>query len=390
MSQTKMRRRPPCRDFGGSAESARLGARIVEQGRAISALQADLFSDIAEFDRDEGWRGAGAVSMDAWLTEACGVSNGTARQWVKAASSLESLPHLSEAFAEGVLSLDAVAPLAAVATPASDADIARAAPDWTVKQVRELAAWSRGVADADAARRFEHRSFRFNDARRTIWAAFTDDDYAEMKSSLIGRVMGSAESSGASDPLEYVPLDQRLYDELLRLFRCSAGAGRERAERYRPRVVVHAPLELLMGIEHGGVAEIQGLGPVPAEVARRLACDAHITFSVERQDGSILDQGRVRRNPTPAQRIEIARRDKGCRFPSCSFVDFTQVHHVQHWTLGGRTDMDNLITLCGRHHNAVHELGWKMRGNADDVMTFTSPHGRTMRSAPSPAWRMRR
>ena len=69
----------------------------------------------------------------------------------------------------------------------------------------------------------------------------------------------------------------------------------------------------------GGVAEIQGVGPVSAEVARRLACDANVVLSVEDRDGSILDQGRARRDPTVAQRVEIARRDKGCRFPGCTF-----------------------------------------------------------------------
>ena len=134
------------------------------------------------------------------------------------------------------------------------------------------------------------------------------------------------------------------------------------------------------------MAEIEGVGPVPAEVARRLACDAHVILSVESQDGSILDQGRARRDPTVAQRIEIARRDKGCRFPGCTYTEFTDVHHIEHWVDGGATDIDNLVTLCGRHHRAVHELGWVIEGDANAVVSFTSPHGRVMRSVPSPTW----
>src|SRR6202044_3295080 len=130
-----------------------------------------------------------------------------------------------------------------------------------------------------------------------------------------------------------------------------------------------------------------GVGPASTEVARRLACDAKVVFSLERRDGSILDQKRVRRSPTLAQRIEIDRRDKGCRFSSCSYRDFTEVHHVVHWTLGGETNLSNLITLCGRHHHAVHELGWSMKGNADGLMTFQGPHGHQMTSLPSPTWR---
>ncbi len=88
-----------------------------------------------------------------------------------------------------------------------------------------------------------------------------------------------------------------------------------------------------------------------------------------------------------AQRIEIDRRDKGCRFPGCTYTEFTNVHHIEHWADGGLTNLDNLVTLCGRHHRAVHELGWTVSGDADGVLTFTSPHGRSMRSVPSPTWR---
>jgi hypothetical protein len=159
-------------------------------------------------------------------------------------------------------------------------------------------------------------------------------------------------------------------------------------------VLVHAPLELLLGCVGGegsgfGVAEIAGVGPIQAEVARRLVCDASVVLSVEARDGSILDQGRARRDPTVAQRIEIERRDKGCRFPGCTFTEFTDVHHIVHWTKGGETNLDNLVTLCDRHHKAVHELGWSIRGDPDDVLSFTSPHGREMKSVPSPTWRRR-
>jgi hypothetical protein len=160
---------------------------------------------------------------------------------------------------------------------------------------------------------------------------------------------------------------------------------------------VHAPLELLLGCVRdasaaggsagGGVSEIAGVGPVQAEVARRLACDARVVLSVEGRDGSILDQGRVRRDPTVAQRIEMERRDKGCRFPGCTYTEFTDAHHIRHWTRGGETNLDNLVTLCDRHHKAVHELGWSLQGDANGELSFTGPHGRVMKSVPSPTWR---
>jgi hypothetical protein len=151
-------------------------------------------------------------------------------------------------------------------------------------------------------------------------------------------------------------------------------------------MVLHADFGWLTGSCACGCGEIPGLGPLSRETARRLACDAKIIFSLEARDGSILDQKRLRRSPD-LQRIEIARRDKGCRFPGCSFTDFTEVHPIRPWDRGGETNQSNLITLCGRHHHAVHELGWNLKGNPEGLMTFTGPRGHAMTSVPSPTWR---
>jgi hypothetical protein len=395
-------------------------------------LHGEQLADIAEFDRAESWRGDGAVSMIAWVTGQCGVSPSTARQWVRSAAPLESLPCLAEGLASGQLSLDLVEPLAEVASPSSDAALREAAAHWSVRQARELAAWHRaqtetrgatgttssseaGAAEGEAVREFEHRTLRFNDSRRSAWVAFTKEDYAAAKSVLIGRVAaeqrmredhgrtgGAPTGDNAADPLGYIPYDKRLYDALMDLFRVGIGSASGSASASasasasgsasapasgRPRVVVHAPLELLVGCSNDAVAEIAGVGPVAVEVVRRLACDARVDLAVEDAQGSIMNQGRARRDPTPVQRVEIDRRDKGCRFPGCSYTEFTNVHHIAHWVDGGMTNMDNLVTLCGRHHRAVHELGWSVLGDPDTLLTFTSPHGRSMHSAPSPTWR---
>ena len=392
------RGRRPCRDFGRDPRSKELAERIVARARQISALLHEQLADIAAFDEAEAWRGDAATSMVAWLTDRCGVSAATARQWVKPAAKLEALPSLSEALASGELSLDVVGPLAEVATAENEAELRSASAHWSARQVRELVEWHKATEEAlagAAEREFEQRTLRFNDARRTMWVAFTRDEYAVAKSALVDCVSKAdlqrrrvAPKAGGA----HVPYHQRLYDALMGLIRSSGGAagnGEGRGGSFRPRLVVHAPVEVLLGIGggDGGVAEIEGVGPVSAEVVRRLACDAHIDVQVEARNGSVLDQGRAKREPTAAQRIEIARRDKGCRFPSCGFCEFVDIHHMDHWARGGRTDLDNLITLCGRHHNAVHELGWRMSGDANGVVTFTSPNGQVMTSAPSPTWR---
>src|SRR6201999_4105183 len=91
-----LRRRPPCRNFGGDPRSKELATRMVERTGQISSLHREQLSDIAEFDRAESWRGDGATSMVTWVTAQCGVSTSTARQWVQVARNLQSLPCLAE------------------------------------------------------------------------------------------------------------------------------------------------------------------------------------------------------------------------------------------------------------------------------------------------------
>jgi hypothetical protein len=164
-------------------------------------------------------------------------------------------------------------------------------------------------------------------------------------------------------------------------------AGESRAggmRRSRPTVVVHADMSFLAGGDGG--AELDVLGPLSREVARRLACDAKVLVSADGREGQSLNLGRSRRDPSDAQRVEIRRRDKGCRFPGCTHTEFTDVHHVRHWIDGGPTDLDNLVELCDQHHRCVHEMRWRVSGDANVELTFRSPTGRLSTSTPSPTF----
>ena len=250
----------------------------MQRGREFAALQRELLADIAEFDEAEAWRGDGSTSMVAWVTGQCRVSASTARQWVRSAANLASLPRLAEGLASGELSLDLVEPLAEVATPATDEALREASAHWSVRQARELAMRHKAQdeekrsTELAAAREYDRRTLRFNDTRRTAWIAFTKDDYAVAKSALVGwaaadkREADRGRRDPAGDGLGYVPYDQRLYDAFMHLFGAGAGAsagadaeGRGGRRALRPRVVVHAPLQLLLGCAEGvdvGVAEI--------------------------------------------------------------------------------------------------------------------------------------
>lgn len=131
------------------------------------------------------------------------------------------------------------------------------------------------------------------------------------------------------------------------------------------QLLVAAPeLERADAAAHGagpaGTARIEGqTEPVSAATAQRHICDAGTVAVSFDQHGQVVDVGREQRLFTRRQRIALAARDGGCRFPGCERPpSWTEAHHIVPWQEGGGTDLDNGILLCRHHHLLVHNNGW--------------------------------
>ena len=138
------------------------------------------------------------------------------------------------------------------------------------------------------------------------------------------------------------------------------GPRRPRGPRRPPRAPRH-----LRG-------ELERAGLISAEVLERLACDADLIVALDDEAGHTMYEGRVLRFPSDTQRRELWRRDRHCRFPGCSHDTYTNVHHIEAWSPSGRTDLDNLVTLCRHHHHEIHSKRWSMRGDANVELTFVA------------------
>jgi hypothetical protein len=154
-------------------------------------------------------------------------------------------------------------------------------------------------------------------------------------------------------------------------------------------VVAHVPLEAL--VEESGekselAGELEHHGLIDIETVQRIACDATVVVAVDDQAGHTMYEGRARRFPSGAQRREIIRRDRHCRYPGCRNVTFAIVHHIVPWKPGGGTDLPNLALLCRHHHGLVHREGWSLSGDANQELEIKTPSGRVMVSRPSPLW----
>jgi hypothetical protein len=120
----------------------------------------------------------------------------------------------------------------------------------------------------------------------------------------------------------------------------------------RPQVTVTVPWDSLQ-TGHGVVDA--DTGPLSAEAARRIACDASVSRVVLDPDTVPIEVGRTTRVIPPALRKALEVRDRGCTHPGCQVpACWCDAHHIQHWADGGQTVLANLQLLCRRHHRAAH------------------------------------
>jgi hypothetical protein len=100
---------------------------------------------------------------------------------------------------------------------------------------------------------------------------------------------------------------------------------------------------------------------VPAETVRRLACDAALSRITGRGELAAEISHAARSTPAPTRRA-VEARDRTCVAGGCDRPpQWTDCHHLLHWTQGGPTILSNLVLLCRRHHRMVHEGGWGLR-----------------------------
>ena len=80
---------------------------------------------------------------------------------------------------------------------------------------------------------------------------------------------------------------------------------------------------------------------------------------IEELDQSILNLC-TRINAATYELLVLIREFNGCcTFPGCHNRRFLHCQHVEHWSNGGETSLDNPVLLCTKHHSLVHEGGFR-------------------------------
>ena len=369
------------------AELDRLGDEIAELSAHLDAATARLLALIREFDARGGWN-RGFRSCAEWLAWRVGLAPGAARERVRVARALGTLPRFADALARGQLSYSKVRALTRVATPETEARLLAVGRAGTAVHVERIV---RGWRQLD--RRAEARLATRQHAGRGLHV-YRDDDGAVVlrgrldpetgalllraldaaRETLYQRTRPSPAGAAVADPGLAPPTRAQQQADALGLLAESAlhheldpGAP---GERYQ--VVVHVDAAVLADPEAPGQSELEEVGHVPAGTSRRLACDASRVVMRHGEDGRVVEVGARTRTIPPALRRALQHRDRTCRFPGCG-VRAGQGHHVQHWAQGGPTTLSNLVLLCRRHHRAVHEEGYRVARAEDGALRFSPP-----------------
>jgi hypothetical protein len=136
-------------------------------------------------------------------------------------------------------------------------------------------------------------------------------------------------------------------------------------------IVTTTVKELAAGAGRGLTA---GGSLLPMSDLVRIAAHAHHYLAIF-DNGKPLALYHAKRLASPAQRIMLYAKDRGCTRPGCTAPGYwTQAHHTEGWSATHRTDIKQMALACGVDNRLV-EKGWTTRKNArGDTEWIPPPH----------------
>ncbi|BBZ14619.1 13E12 repeat family protein [Mycobacterium branderi] len=166
---------------------------------------------------------------------------------------------------------------------------------------------------------------------------------------------------------------QRQHDGLLAGLRALLASGELGQHNGLPAsIIVTTNLQdLEAGTGHG----LTGGGTLlPMSDVIRLASHAHHYLAIF-DKGKALALYHTKRLASPAQRIVLYAKDRGCSFPNCPVPGYhCEAHHCTPYAQCHTTDVNDLTLGCGGHH-PIAEDGWTTRKNTHgDTEWIPPPH----------------
>ncbi len=254
--------------------------------RIESRVQAEALRRPRRFDSGEGYASSGARSAKAWLRWQCNLTGNAAKEQVAISRKMAALPSMEQAFAKGDISYRHVSLIVETGSQLGD-KFEPQAETILVNAAKELDPWRLQSAiwhlkhcldpdgvlgDANEAhdRRFLHLSQTFDGVFRL--GGRLDPEGGAVLRTALDAVMGPRQAG--DDRMG----SERCADAAVEMARRQLDSGQlPEAGGQKPHVAVTVDLATLSKEPGSMAAELQWSQPIPAETARRLACDAAIT-----------------------------------------------------------------------------------------------------------------
>ena len=183
------------------------------------------------------------------------------------------------------------------------------------------------------------------------------------------------ENARAADEPDTRSHAQRQHDALNALVRGQLGDPKLGRHNGLPvTVIVSTTLQELSAA--AGQAVTGGGTVLPMRDLIRMASRAHHYLAVfDEHQNRPLYLGRARRIASADQRLVLHAKDRGCTAPGCNVPAYwTEVHHMDDWARGGRTDIDRLTLACKPDHTMV-DKGWRtIKVGSGDTQWIPPPH----------------
>lgn len=268
------------------------------------------------------------------------------------------------------------------------------------RSVEELGAAARLIRDRldpeGAQRRFderfERRSFRtWTDADGVQHGSFIfDDDAAVWVRTILDAALRPRRGVRFIDPAEQARAQQLAddprttpqlsHDLMIDVLRAGALASHTdvfgtRQAGVRLLITQQAAQDNTRGGASIGCTEDDSR-PLPAWLVATHACDVGTSACIMDGNGNPLDVGRDSRLFLARQKIALAVRDGGCRWPGCDRpASYCEAHHIDPWAEGGSTDVDRGILLCRFHHMQLHHRRWWITRHGRENFALHPPGG---------------
>src|SRR3984885_973017 len=216
------------------------------------------------------------------------------------------------------------------------------------------------------------------EARATIDAVFAKLAAPGMCNSADDEPCVSGTPSQAAIQGDTRSTGQRNHDALLAAARALLASGELGQHNGLPASIIVTTT--LQELEAGAGKALTGGGPLlPMSDVIRLAGHAHHYLAIF-DKGKALALYHTKRIASPAQRIVLYAKDRGCSFPAWGGPgSLCEVHHCNRYATNPVTDVNDLTFGCGPNHKLA-EQGWTTRKNSHGQTEWIPPphldHGR--------------